>query len=243
MGGMPVRNGFSPSDNFKPIAHAIIQARMGSERLPGKMLMDLGGKPVLAHVIDRLKACQNLHHIIVATPDKELAQFAYDRGVWGYPDTGDPNNVLLRYIKAAGWAGSQLVVRITGDCVLIDPQIVDDLVEKYSESRVDLVTNVLRRSFPKGMDVEVMHVNTLKRIYHLTRDPRYLEHVTLFCYENPALFAIKNVNNNGLDHSYMNVSIDSKRDLDKVHKLIQCLSSNSGVDEIVKIYEKMEAFG
>lgn len=216
---------------------------MGAERLPGKMMMDLGGKPILAHVIDRLKLCKSLHHIIVATPDKELAQFAYDRGVWGYPDAGDPNNVLLRYIKAAGWAGSQIVVRITGDCPLIDPYLVDRMVEEYVNRRVDLVSNVFRRSFPKGMDVEVLHINTLKRIYHLTDNPVYREHVTLFCYEKPALFEIFNVSDRGRDHSYINLSIDTKKDLDKVYKLIQVLKCDAGIDDIVREYEKMEVFG
>lgn len=218
---------------------AIIQARMGSERLPGKMMMDLGGKPLLAHSIDRLKQCETLTHIVVATPDKELAQLAYDRGVWGYLDTGDPNNVLMRYIKAAGWSGAQLVVRVCGDSPFIDPGIVDRCVSEYLQSRVDLVTNVLRRSFPKGMDVEVVHHNTLKRIAHLTDDPLYLEHVTLFCYENPALFRIKNVSYEGKDYSQIRCVIDTQRDLDKMSILCSRLKETMDVVEIIEKYEEL----
>jgi len=189
------------------------------------MLMDLGGKPVLAHVIDRLKMCRNLHHIIVASPDKELVQLAYDRGVWGYIDTGDPDNVLLRYIKTAGWAGSQLVVRICGDSPLLDPELVDNTLNAYVESKVDIATNVLRRSYPKGMDVEVLHVNTLKRIYHLQNSPEYREHVTYYTYQNPGLFVFKSIYQNR-DYSWLNLSIDTQLDLDKIRYMI----INSGYD-------------
>ena len=220
-------------------AFAIVQARLGSERFPGKMLADLCGKPMLAHVTDRLKKCQTLTNVVVATPDKELAQFAYDHGAFGYLDSGDENNVLLRYLKAAGWCGARLVVRITGDCPLVDPKLVDDMVCTYLSERVDMVTNVFRRSYPKGMDIEVVHTNTLKRIYHFTDDPLYLEHVTLFSYENPALFRIKNVSAGGRDWSWMQLSVDTPRDLDRVAKLVSTLSDNAGVVEIVEKYEEM----
>ena len=221
---------------FKPIVHAIVQARMGAERFPGKMLADLGGKPVLAHVIDRLKKCDTLHHIVVASPDKELVDLAYDRGVWGYPAAGDPNNVLLRYIKAAGWSGAQIVVRITGDCPLLSPQLVDDCVNRYVDGRFDIVSNVVRRTFPKGLDVEVLHVNTLKRIYHLTEDPRYREHVTLYAYENPALFVFDSVSQNR-DYSRFNLSIDTPRDLDKVKELLSVCKENAPISDLIKSCE------
>lgn len=223
-----------------PVAHAIIQARLGATRLPGKMLLDLGGKPILQHVIDRLKMCESLHHIIVASPDKELVDFAYQQDVWGYHDTGDANNVLVRYIKAASWSGAQLVVRITGDCPLIDPQMVDICVKAYVDNKVDIVSNVFRRTYPKGFDCEVIHINTLKRIYHLTMDPRYREHVTLFAYENPALFVFKSIFQNG-DYSWINLSIDNQYDLDKMRLLVsQGYNEKWNIDRITKWYEEYE---
>lgn len=212
---------------------------MGSERLPGKMMMDLGGKPLLAHVINRLQLCKTLSGIVVATPDEEIAKFAYTFGncVLGYQDTGDPNNVLLRYIKVAGWCNAQIVVRICGDSPFISPSLCDRIVAEYIESRVDLATNVARRTFPKGLDCEVLHYNTLKRIYHLTDDPMYLEHVTLFCYENPALFRIKNISDGGRDHSYWNLTVDSQHDLDNAKKLLPVLEGQNTVADIVRSYE------
>lgn len=186
---------------------------MGSERLPGKMLMDLGGKPLLAHVIDRLKQCKSIERIVVATPDDEIAKAAFNFGAFGFVDTGDPANVLGRYIKAGGWSGAQLVVRITGDCPFVDPNLVDRCVKESVEGRYDLVSTVVRRTYPKGMDIEVMHLNVLKRIYHLTEEPRHREHVTLFAYENPALFVAKGVSQNR-DFSRLNLSVDTKYDID-----------------------------
>ncbi len=228
--------GYSLRD--KPYTVAIVQARLGAERLPGKVLMDIAGKPMLQHVTDRLRQCETLHDIVVATPDKEIADFAMAHGVLGYHDTGDPNNVLLRYIKAAGWSGGKVVVRITADSPLISPQLVDICVKRFMASRCDIASNVVRRSFPKGLDTEVLHYNTLKRIYHLTRDPKYLEHVTLFAYSNPALFVWESISQNR-DYSYQNWSVDTQRDLDRTAKLIARLTDGLDVLEIVEKYEEL----
>lgn len=234
------RLGYSGGIRDFPVVHAVVQARLNATRLPNKMLLDLGGKPVLQHAIDRLKKCKTLHNIIVASPDKELVDFAYSKGIWGYPSTGDENNVLLRYIKAASWAGSTLVVRITGDCPLIDPEMVDNCVSEYVNSRVDIVTNVFRRTYPKGFDCEVLHINTLKRIYHLTADHRYREHVTLFAYENPSLFVFKSIFQNK-DYSWINLSIDDQFDIDKMRLLVsQGYDGSWNIERITKWYESFE---
>jgi len=201
------------------------------------MLADLAGKPLLWHVVNRLKQCKTLHNVIVSTPDEELAKLAYEWGAWGYPDTGDPNNVLLRYIKTAGWSGAQIVVRITGDCPLLSPELVDNCVNAYLDNRVDIVSNVVRRSYPKGLDVEVLHTNTLKRIYHLTQDPRYLEHVTLFAYENPQLFVFKSISQNN-DYSRHNVSVDTQRDLDRVSNIMHTLKESANMLDLMEELEK-----
>lgn len=222
-----------------PIAVAIVQARLNSQRFPRKMLADLNGKPVLGWVIDRLKQSKLLHQIVVATPDGELAEFAQERGCWAYLDTGDPNNVLGRYIRAANWCNAEVVVRVCGDCPLVDPELVDGIVAEYANSRVDLVTNVARRSFPKGLDVEALHRNTLKRIYHLTDKPIYREHVTLYIYENPALFIVKNISDNGRDHSFINLSVDTERDLDKLRLIVSNSAQKLGYRDIIRKYESL----
>ena len=202
--------------------------------------MDICGRPMLQHVIDRLRRCKTLTGIVVATPDKEICDYAMSHGALGYHDPGDPNNVLLRYIKAAGWCGATIVVRITSDCPIISPELVDICVKRYLDSRVDIASNVVRRTYHKGFDVEVLHYNTLKRIYHLTKEPRYLEHVTLFAYENPALFKFESISLNN-DYSYLNLSVDTKRDLDKVRILVSTLNEKCSVFEIVEKCEEIES--
>uniref|UniRef100_A0A6M3LGW0 Putative cytidylyltransferase n=1 Tax=viral metagenome TaxID=1070528 RepID=A0A6M3LGW0_9ZZZZ len=202
-------------------------------------MADLCGKPVIWWVIDRLKKSKLLHQIVIATPDGELAEYAYAQNCWGYLDTGDPNNVLGRYIRAANWSNAELVVRITGDCPLIDPVLVDNTIIGYVDNRVDISTNVLRRSYPKGMDVEVLHRNTLKRINHLTGDPRYREHVTLYAYDNPALFKLHSIYGNN-DYSYINVSVDTPRDLDKIRYLLSCIKGDFGFTDVIKNWEILE---
>jgi spore coat polysaccharide biosynthesis protein SpsF len=223
-----------------PIAIAIVQARLDSKRFPRKMFADLCGKPMLWWVIDRLKRSKLLHNVVVATPDKEIAEYAMNQGVWGYLDNGDPNNVLGRYIRAANWSNAELVVRISGDCPAVDPAMVDRIIEEYANSRVDLATNVARRTYPKGMDVEVLHRNTLKRIYHLTDSPLYREHVTLYCYENPALFKISNVSDMGRDYSYINCCVDTEKDLDRMRFLMSSVKGDFGIADIVRHYETFE---
>jgi spore coat polysaccharide biosynthesis protein SpsF len=228
---MILPSGSSRNTNHPPVV-AIVQARMGSERFPNKMVADISGKPMLWWVINRLKKCELVDKIVVATPDQEISSLAYEYGAWGYLETGDPNNVLARYMNAANWSGAELVVRITGDCPLIDPILVDNCVKGFLDNRVDICTNVLRRSYPKGLDVEVVHKNVLKRIYHLTRDQRMLEHVTLFAYTNPHLFVFLNISQNN-DYSYFNVSVDHKKDIDKIESLLSTYGSAISHSDIV----------
>lgn len=219
----------------KPIAIAIVQARLDSQRFPRKMLADLNGRPVLGWVIDRLKKSKMLHHIVVATPDKEIVEYAQNQGCWAYTATGDPNNVLGRYVLAANWCNAELVVRVCGDSPLIDPELVDNTINGYVENRVDISTNVLRRSYPKGMDVEVLHRNTLKRIYHLTEDPVYREHVTLYAYDNPALFKFHSIYGKN-DYSFINVSVDTPSDLDKVRDFVSTKNGDFGYLDVIRYF-------
>jgi spore coat polysaccharide biosynthesis protein SpsF len=219
---MTLLSGYSARGDV-PVIIAIVQARLGSQRFPHKMFADLCGRPMLWWVLDRLKRSKWLYQIVVATPDKEIVEYTQGQGCWGYLYNGDPNNVLDRYIKAANWSNAEIVVRITGDCPLIDAELVDKTIKGYIENRVDISTNVLRRSYPRGMDVEVLHRNTLKRLYHLTDDSNYREHVTLYAYENPALFKWQSIIDK-YDYSNFNVSVDTEKDLDRVKQILSCVS-------------------
>ncbi len=199
-------------------------------------MADLGGQPVLRHVIERVRRATRVHQIVVASPDLELVEYAYAHKVLGFHAPEYPENVLLRYIKAADWSGADVVVRITADCPLICPEIIDNCVKGFLGNRVDISTNVLRRTFPKGLDVEVIHRYVLRRIIYLTDDPRYRQHVTLFAYENQPLFKFYSIFNND-DFSYLNLCVDIPKDLDKLKEFVNhCDSIDYTFDDIVRYF-------
>lgn len=174
---------------------AIIQARMSSERLPGKVLMPLGDKPVLAHVIRRLRRAARLDQVIVATSDRpdddpvlDLAT-AEDCTVY----RGSLGDVLARFAGAAALAEADVIVRVTADCPLICPEVIDAMLNRY-RSAVDgkpcVVTNARIRTFPRGLDAEVFSRAALDVANREARQPHQREHVTPYLYEHPGSFSI-----------------------------------------------------
>ena len=137
---------------------AVIQARMGSTRLPGKVLMDLGGKTVLARVVDRLRRATLVNEILVATTDSiaDDAIIQECRRIEVSSFRGSENDVLDRYYQAALLTTGEGIVRITSDCPLIDPQIADDTIRSFLDLRPDYASNSLDRTYPRGLDTEVM---------------------------------------------------------------------------------------
>ncbi|WP_251128071.1 glycosyltransferase family protein [Exiguobacterium sp. s48] len=168
---------------------AIIQARMGSTRLPGKVLMKLQNRTVLDHVITRVKQAKLIDEIIVATTtlseDDALSEEAKRYGVRVY--RGSSANVLSRYYEAAREAKADVVIRITSDCPLIDPFIIDHVIQQYHDTTNHLVTNVgtkpSERTFPRGLDVEVFSFESLFAAYHHATKDYEQEHVTPLIYE------------------------------------------------------------
>ena len=168
---------------------AIIQARMGSTRLPGKVLMKLQGRTVLDHVITRVKQAKLIDEIIVATTtlpeDDVLAAEAAHYGVCVY--RGSSDNVLSRYYEAAKKAKAQVVVRITSDCPLIDPKIIDAVVDAYFDNDAEIATNAgntdKTRTFPRGLDVEIFSFELLEQTNLSANKPYHFEHVTPYMYE------------------------------------------------------------
>ncbi len=153
---------------------AIVQARTTSKRLPGKVLKPLGDKTVLGNVITRLQRCKNLDNIIVACPygDADIVQEAIRYGAQYF--TGSEDDVLERYYKCAKFYGIDRIVRITADCPYIMPDIVDKLIQ---ESKLSYGSNVINRTYPKGLDCEVFDYEELERAYKHAEDR---EHVTTY---------------------------------------------------------------
>lgn len=171
----------------------IIQARMGSTRLPGKVLYELVDKTVLAHVIDRAKAIIGVTEIVIATTigqqDDPIVQEARKLGVTVY--RGSESDVLSRYYEVAKLVRADAVVRITSDCPMLDPEVSSNVVATYSTSNSDYVSNTLERTFPRGLDTEVFSFDSLETAYREAQAPHDREHVTPYIYNNRDRFVCR----------------------------------------------------
>ena len=190
----------------------IIQARMGSTRLPGKVLMDITGKPMLWHVINRIKSCKSIDQIVVATTtkeeDKAVIELTKECGVETF--AGSEDDVLDRYYQAAKKFGADVIVRITSDCPVIDPQIVDEVIKEYAEEGYDVCG--LSGEFPDGLDVSVFSFKTLEDTWRNAKLPSEREHVGPYMGKHPEKFKQgKYVKFDNLSHHRW--SVDEERDL------------------------------
>lgn len=198
---------------------AIIQARMSSTRLPGKVLKELpygSNITVISQVIRRLKRCKQLDDIVVATTSKEednqIVEIALSEEVKYF--RGSSENVLERYYFTAKEHEIDTVVRITSDCPCIDPEIVDLTVEKHLASRADYTSNCLPRTFPHGLDVEVIEVKALHKAYIGASTDLEKEHVTTYFYKTaPNLFRIVNYRAPAeLYAPHIRITLDTEKD-------------------------------
>lgn len=171
---------------------ASIEARMGSSRLPGKALADIGGVPALTRLLRRLRACRRLNDIVLATTtapaDDALVDWARANGLAFY--RGSEDDVLLRVVEAQRQMNSDVVVEVTGDCPLLDPQVIDLGVDTFVANACDVVTNARLPSYPQGADVQVFRLADLERVARTIEDPAVREHVSLYFYENPDKYRI-----------------------------------------------------
>lgn len=200
---------------------AVVQARTGSTRLPGKVLADLCGAPMLVRLVERLQRASTLDEVMIATSDGSgddaIARLAADVGVRCF--RGSEVDVLSRFHGAARAAGADAVVRITGDCPLVDPGTVDRVVSRLTPD-VDYASNVLRRTYPQGLDAEALHLDTLARVDRLARSAAAREHVTWFAYrERPELFLLASVEHHDARFAPLQWSVDTQDDLDRVRAL------------------------
>ena len=170
---------------------ATITARMTSSRVPGKVLLKAAGKTMLEHLIFRLKAVKSLDQIVLATTtndeDLPLIELAKKLNISFF--RGSENDVMQRVIGAATSVNAEVVVEITGDCPIIDPEIVEQSIKMFKAHKVDYVSNAILRSYPDGMDTQVFRLDTLKRSAEMTNNPLDHEHVTLHIRNNPKIFS------------------------------------------------------
>ncbi len=167
-----------------------IEARMTSSRLPGKVLLPAAGRPMLAHLIHRLRRAPSIDRIVLATTvnraDDALAAFADECGILCY--RGSEDDVMARVIGAAESAEADVIVEITADCPIIDPGIVEQVIRMFRHNPCDYASNAHVRSYPDGMDTQVFALATLRRSAAMTADSLEREHVTLHIRRHPELF-------------------------------------------------------
>ena len=166
---------------------------MGSSRLPGKVLMDVCGKPALTRLLERLRAVPNLDDVVLATTDKAaddpLARWAEEAGVLCY--RGSEDDVLDRVVKAQEHAGGEIVVEVTGDCTLLCPDVVELGIATFFANRCDVVSNCgAVQTWPQGADIQVFPLENLRDVANSITDPAVREHVSLYFYEHPERYNI-----------------------------------------------------
>lgn len=178
-----------------PRTVATIEARMTSTRLPGKVLMEAAGKPMLELMIERLRRVPSLDGIVIATTvnaaDDPVVALAERLGVGAW--RGSEDDVLRRVLDAAVHHKVDVIVETTGDCPLIDPAAVEECIQVYRRAGVDYVSNILTRSYPVGMDTQVFATAVLADVARRTNDARDHEHVSLYIHRHPEIYTLKNV--------------------------------------------------
>lgn len=201
---------------------AVIQARMGSTRLPSKVLMDLSAKPVLEHVIERVAQSKFIDKIVVATTislhDLAIVKFCAERNTHVF--IGSEHDVLDRYYQAAKLFQPVNVVRITSDCPMIDPEIIDLIADRHVKEKADYTSNTIDETYPDGLDAEIFTFRSLERAWTNASLASEREHVTPYIKKNPALFNRISVKND-TDLSFMRWTIDQQEDFNFLSEIFK----------------------
>jgi len=206
---------------------AIIQARMGSTRLLGKVIMDIGGKTMLARVVERTQRAKLLDKILVATTfnSRDNPIVVECKRLDVSLSRGSEEDVLDRYYQAAKIHGAEAVVRVTSDCPFIDPDVIDKVVQAFLNQKPDYASNTIHRTYPRGLDIEVMTMDSLARAWREAAESHQRVHVTPYIYQNPDKFRIIAVNS-GVDYSHHRWTVDTQEDLDFVRAVYTRFGNN-----------------
>lgn len=221
-----------------------LQARMGSTRLPGKVLKQVLDKPLLAYQIERLKRVQGADAVVVLTSnlplDDPIVELCKKLSISHY--RGDAENVLKRFYDAAQQRQTETVVRICGDCPLIDPEIVDEAIKtfKSQQPQVAYVSNCLKRTYPRGQDVEVFSSNALKTAYEFAKSKTEQEHVTPYIYQHKDQFRLYNIVS-AIDYSSQRWTVDTIEDFYLIKLILEALYPQNPtftMDDVLNLLKK-----
>jgi spore coat polysaccharide biosynthesis protein SpsF len=221
---------------------AIIQARFSSQRLPGKVLRPLCGKPLLSHLVGRMRRCTVLDLICVATSsepsDDAVAEFCAQTEIACH--RGPLDDVLARFHGATRRFKLDGIVRLSGDSPLLDPALVNQAVKLFRRGDWDLVTNVQIRSFPKGQSVEVVSAGALARAADKARAAADREHVTPFLYAHPELFRIRNLVAR-VARPTLQLSIDTAEDFARIEAILTAAGARADRLDLEEVAELAES--
>jgi glutamate-1-semialdehyde 2,1-aminomutase len=205
---------------------AVVQARMGSTRLPNKVMRPINGKPMIEILLSRLAQSKRVNQIVVATSIDPRNQSLVDHvtGLGFSCEQGSEDNVLERYVQAGEKHHAEVVVRITGDCPLVDPELVDDCIAQFIQADVDYLSNTSPPTYPDGLDVEVVRLSALKRANIETKKSFDREHVTPYVRES-SIFTVAN-HTNDLDLSGRRWTVDDPEDFQVITNVVKYFAPN-----------------
>jgi spore coat polysaccharide biosynthesis protein SpsF len=216
---------------------------MGSTRLPGKVLKDIEGETVLARVVNRLRHARLIAELLVATTDLAADDAIVEecRKLSVLVSRGEQDDVLDRYYRAALLAKADVVVRITSDCPLIDAEVTDKTIAAFLETSPDYASNALMRTYPRGLDTEVMSSAALGRAWQEARKSYEREHVTPYIYEHPTEFKLLSVTD-PIDHSGYRWTVDTPEDLEFVRAVYARLKDGGSLwRDVIGLLEREPA--
>jgi len=220
----------------------IIQARMGSTRLPGKVMRDLCGQTVLAHVVRRVAAARNVARTVVATTtlERDDVVAAEARRLGAGVFRGSEEDVLSRYYEAARAERADVVVRVTGDCPLVDPELIAAMADRFlALQNLDYLSNALTRTYPRGFDTEVFSMKALEGAWREATTPAEREHVTPFMYRHPERFRLENFAAVH-DRSRYRLTLDTPADWEVIEKLVRALGGGSRIIPAAEVIDYLD---
>lgn len=222
---------------------AIMQARMGSTRLPGKVMKKILGKPVILWDLDRISLSKLIDEIVVAIPYGKENDVIVDT-IKEYNDKivttrGSEDDVLDRYYQAAVKTDADVVVRITSDCPLIDPVVIDSVIEQFLDNDCDYCSNSLIRTYPRGLDTEVFSFKALEEAWKEAKKDYEREHVTPYIIENPDKFKLLNVAND-INLSHLRWTLDTKEDFEFINAVYKRIFPKKQLFSMGDVFELLD---
>jgi spore coat polysaccharide biosynthesis protein SpsF len=203
---------------------------MGSTRLPGKVLQDIGGEPMLARVVHRTQRARLLSQVIVATTtasrDESIVAECERLGIPVF--RGSEQDVLDRYYRAAQAHQADVIARVTSDCPLVDPAVADRIIQAFLDTQPDYASNALKRTYPRGLEVEVASIAALERAWREARESYQRVHVMPYLYQNPDLFRLLSVTIE-TDYSHYRWTVDTPEDLAFVQAVYERLGNDAAI--------------